>query len=164
MKRLFIILSMLFLISGCAAEFLVNKGRNALRYEDVINLPEKEAQGKIVYVGGQISAFDRTKRQIELVKRTLNAQGYPEQGTNIFNERILVTFIGKDSPDFYYIRPGDRLAVLGKVIDVKTVTIGNEQIKMLSVAAEDYRIWQQRDHLNFRHRWDNDLYHYPWWY
>lgn len=170
MKKLLILITFLFL-QGCASNFLVNQAQDALHYEAIIQLPQDETIDKRAYVGGQVATIDRSKRQIELVKRHINSSGYPEEGSNNFDQRIFVTFSPNTRISFFDISSGDRMAVLGKIISFQTTNIASNDMDILhiEVSGDDYRLWSSYDH-----RWDDDPFpwspyqrswrHRPWYY
>lgn len=170
MKKLMLLATLLF-IQGCASDFLVNQAGDALHYEAITQLPKTELTDKRAYVGGQVATIDRSKRQIELVKRHINASGYPEEGSNNLSQRIFVTFTPDVRINFYDIAAGDRMAVLGKIIELQQANIaGNDMtILQVEVSGDNYRTWS-----NYNNRWDDDPYYWnpygrygryrPWYY
>lgn len=171
MKKL-ILLATLLMLQGCASNFLVNQAGDALHYEAIVQLPKADIMNQQAYVGGQVVTIDRGKRQIELVKRHINASGYPEEGSNNLDQRIFVTFTPDVRINFYDITAGDRMAVLGKIIDLQEANIAGNDLTILQVevSGDNYRTWS-----NYNNRWDDDpfywgpynrrYYHYrPWYY
>lgn len=171
MKKLFL-LATLLLIQGCASNFLVNQAGDALHYEAIVQLPKNEIMDKRAYVGGQIATIDRSKRQVELVKRHINNSGYPEEGSNNLDQRIFVTFTPDVRINFFDLSAGDRMAVIGKIIDLQKVDIASNDMTILQVevSGDNYRTWSN----NYSHRWDDDYYGWdifhrpsryrPWYY
>lgn len=171
MKK-FILLATLLFLQGCASNFLVNQAGDALHFEAIEQLPKAEIIEQRAYVGGQVATIDRSKRQIELVKRHINTSGYPEEGSNNLNQRIFVTFTPDVRINFYDIAVGDRMAVLGNIIDLQNTKIaGNDMtILQVKVSGDNYRTWS-----NYNNRWDDDPYYWgpynsrywryrPWYY
>lgn len=171
MKKLIVLATLLFL-QGCASNFLVNQAGDALHYEAIVQLPKKEVMDRRAYVGGQIATIDRSKRQIELVKRHINSSGYPEEGSNNLEQRIFVTFTPDVRINFYDLSAGDRMAVIGKIIDLQKADIaGNDMtILQVEVSGDNYRTWSN----NYSHRWDDEPFYWspygrygryrPWYY
>ncbi len=157
MKKSIFLIFALF-VSGCASNFLVNQARDALHYEAIVQLPREEIIDRQAYVGGQITSIDRSKRQIELVKRHINSSGYPEEGSNNFDQRIFVTFAPNAKISFFDIASGDRMAVLGKIISFQNTNIAGNDMDILhvEVAGDNFRYWSSYDH----NRWDDDP--FPW--
>ncbi|GAA5101222.1 Slp family lipoprotein [Wohlfahrtiimonas larvae] len=171
MKKLIIFATFLFL-QGCASNFLVNQAGDALHYEAIVQLSQKEVIDQRAYVGGQVATIDRSKRQIELVKRHINSSGYPEEGSNNLSQRIFITFTPDTRINFFDISVGDRMAVIGKIIDLQKAEIaGNDMtILQVQVSGDNYRTWS-----NYNSRWDDDRFYWgpynsrywryrPWYY
>ncbi len=172
MKKLILLATFLF-IQGCASNFLVNQAGDALHYDAIVQLPKKEVIDQRAYVGGQVVTIDQSKRQIELVKRHINASGYPEEGSNNLDQRIFITFTPDVRINFYDISAGDRVAVIGKIIDLQKADIaGNNMIILqVEVSGDNYRTWSSYNN----NRWDDDPFYWspynsrylryrPWYY
>ncbi|GAA5103666.1 hypothetical protein GCM10023338_22520 [Wohlfahrtiimonas larvae] len=132
--------------------FLVHQAEGVARFDDVVSMPVKEAIGQRVYVGGEIVIIDVNQKQMELIKRTINSSGYPVQGTNILNERIVVTFTPEVRFDFDGTVIGDRVVVLGNVESLSKENIAGNDMIILKVKANDYRAWTSQ----FPNKYDNN--------
>lgn len=155
MKKYLVIATLIFL-QGCASNFLVNQAGDALHYEAIVQLPKQDIMDRRAYVGGQVATIDRSKRQIELVKRHINSSGYPEEGSNNFDQRIYITFTPDVRINFFDITAGDRMAVIGKIIGFQELDIAGNPTSILQVevSGDNYRTWSN----NYSHRWDDDYY------
>lgn len=153
MKKL-TLLAVILVLQGCMTNFLVHQAEGAARFDEVINMSTKEAIGQRVYVGGEIVIIDQDKKQLEIIKRTINSSGYPVQGTNVPNERIIVTFIPEVRFDFKGTAIGDRIAVIGDVESLHQENIAGNDMTILKVKANDYRAWTSQ----FPNQYDDN-----WW-
>lgn len=153
MKKIILLATLLFL-QGCASNFLVNQAGDALHYEAIVQLPKEDVLHKRAYVGGQVITIDRSKRQIELIKRHINASGYPEEGSNSLDQRIFVTFAPNVPINLLEIINGDRMAVIGDIVDIQTAEIAGNDMTILQVEVhgDHYRVWSSYDYS----RWDDD--------
>lgn len=169
MKK-YLIFALAFVLQGCASDFLVNKAHGAFQYEAIEQLPKEDVIGQQVYVGGQIATINRAQNQVELIKRKINASGYPEEGSNRFDDRIFVRLSPQLRFNYYNTLPGDRMAVLGRLVNIQKVNVAGNEMTVLEVDAEDYRTWNSRPN-----RWDDDpygwnifhrhgRYYRPWYY
>lgn len=130
-----------FLLQGCMTNFLVHQAEGAKRFDDVINMQPATVINERVYVGGEIIAIDPEQKQLEVIKRTINSSGYPVEGTNEINQRIMITFMPEVRFDFNGTVIGDRIAVLGLVKNLQTEKVADNTLTILSVKANDYRAW-----------------------
>ena len=153
MKKI-MLLATVFVLQGCMTNFLVHQAEGATRFDEVANMPAKEAVGQRVYVGGEIAIIDTNKKQMEIIKRTINSSGYPVQGTNVPNERIIVTFTPEVRFDFDGTVIGDRVVVLGNVESLSKENIAGNDMTILKVKANDYRAWTSQ----FPNKYDDN-----WW-
>lgn len=158
MKKIILLIAIITL-QGCASNhYLVNNAAaaNAYQYEAIAQLPKKDMIGQEAYVGGQIVAINQNKRQVEFMQRRINQSGYPEEGTNNPNARIFVTFSPEAAVNLNSMIVGDRIAVLGDIIDIKTNKVAGNEMTVLHIRGTDYRTWTSRNTYNY---WDDDYYH-----
>lgn len=154
MKKL-LILATFLILQGCATTFLVNQADGALRYEAIAQLPKEEVINQRAYVGGQIITVDPVKRQVELITRHINNSGYPQEGSNSPNQRIFVNFAPDAYVNLYDLRTGDRMTVIGQIMDVQDANIAGNQLTIVQVQVhgDNYRTWSSYE--TNRRDWDD---------
>lgn len=136
---------LIVLITGCASlggGNISTNNPNAYGDLQIDGFNNKEVIGKEAILGGMITTINSQGDHIrvEVVRYTLDRDGYPLRDSAKDNDRLIVDIYGVARISGY--SPGDYLTAVGNIKSAETVNIGGEEIRVLTMDAIDYQFWK----------------------
>lgn len=125
MKKLFVIIFILFLTSGCAhiiSQETLKKTDAQITFKMLLSEPDAY-KGRVVLVGGEIIETTNTQEGtlITVMQKPLDKFGIPVE-KDISEGRFIISYPGFLEPKIY--APGKKITVAGEVIGSKKMALG----------------------------------------
>ncbi|MEW6215125.1 MAG: Slp family lipoprotein [Nitrospirota bacterium] len=150
MKRVFLLLIIILLISGCAHAISQEVRHQSVELSPEVILKDPDTyKGKMVRLGGMIISSKNTDEgtYIEVLQKPLDYRGRPED-TDISFGRFLILYEGYLDTAIYSM--GKDVTVAGEVLGRQIRPIGEIQYPYLLLKSKEIKLFEPRYGLPIR--------------
>jgi outer membrane lipoprotein len=164
MKRFFILVLVLGLLSGCAhaiSRGVLKEVDRKITFATLLKDPNAY-KGKVVLLGGIIvnTINKQEGTLLEVYETALDREGKPVN-TDVSEGRFLALYQGFLDSEIY--KPGRKVTIAGTVQGEKVQPLGELQYRYPYLIVKEIRLWKEEELAYYD---QSELYPYPWgpWY